>query len=247
MNRTTRNAATALAVLLSISAVFSNMIADTVLGHVMYWNSEDISFDTTGWALIASEAIGDAQAGLKTPSQALPLFQQKSKKIYRLKNPSAVSLAILKSLGYDVFFLSQWNGFPSGSIKLAGQGQFEAQRIRSDFLWEWLAGADAKEKPKVAGTYEAIMKFGDGTYCRYAADALVCNAAKTIEGAADDIYLEFTGNHNQRVDMQRRIYTAYCIADSKAKPSKIIGDIEKEMDAMKLDISYKAPEFIPVK
>jgi hypothetical protein len=225
-------------------------VAGTMLGVTLYWETFSIAFDT-----IMFEKIGKQEhlppGDIKTIEAAAPLiFKKNAKRVFALSELNAISAAILVDLNYRLIVLSQWNSSTDQNIKISRPGmpnEYKKQRGLSDFLYETVERYDVEKPTQIVNDYAVKIHFSGNGYSAYSGKEQLPLSNKELMGTTDGFAVDFTDDsrgEGQRV--KRLIYNAYILADKGLKPSKIVSQIESQMDKLKLDMSYKPPKITPL-
>jgi hypothetical protein len=125
--------------------------------------------------------------------------------------------------------------------------EYREQRLVSDFLWELIERYDITKPKKLDQEYRIDLHFADGAWSTFKGREPVGKAFEPIHIGRQGRALEFLGGEFEDIKPKRQLHIAWVIAPADKRPKKIIGEIEKLMDVMKLDFSYKVPKLVPLR
>ncbi|MBD3343613.1 MAG: hypothetical protein GF401_00970 [Chitinivibrionales bacterium] len=220
-------------------------VAGTMLGKKLWWETADISYDTLGWDAIEKAREIDDSMQRRGPYESCEKFAAKGKVFFRVKELSALSVAILKDLGFEILFLVQYRGFTESDLMISVPGSskdYKQRLMRSDYLWEKLEDFNLEKPEKMDDNYTVTLNFHEGGFSKYTGKEDIMNNAKQIVSGKSGVIIENrhdTGGEN--VLVRRIVYSVFMIADKKMTGKKIISKVEKVMDSLGLDLSYKPP------
>jgi hypothetical protein len=227
-----------------------NVLAGVMLNHPFYWDADNLKIDTLGFeaALKTAAALDISKA--RTPRQACDSVLLKGKTFHRLKDPNAMSLAILADAGYPLLALTQWTGATETDVKVSSRGldkDYMKRRLLTDMLWEVVDSAEVQKPAKTATDYTINLHFAEAGYSTWLAKDPIGPEGRQIMGTTAGIVLNYNqGGMSEDITVRRTIRSVYTIADASAKPQTITSAIEKGMDKLGLDLSYKVPELARV-
>lgn len=245
-------------VTMSVLALATSAIGDEIarrvkagemLGATFYWEAREQTFDTLRWN-DAEKDLEVKDKGARGVIQSCRPLAAVGKQAFRLKNLTALSLVILKDLGFEIYFLTQWGGTTKNEIKVAVPGiddQYKRHSILSDFLWERLDRYEIEKPTTMEPSYTVRVYFSNHGYGTYSGKEKLRTNRVQILGVSDGLVLEFaSGDSYEDVTVGRLVHDAYLITDTDLTVKKIIRQVEKTMDKLELDLSYKPPELVPV-
>jgi hypothetical protein len=231
------------------SAIPQKSSAGVMLGKSFWWKTNTLIYDTLGWSEVERKLMPDT-SNLKSPIAACALLAKNGKTIYRLKNLSAMSLIILRDLGYRVALSTQWTALSQNQIKVAVSGasnDYMQQDVRTDYLWETIDTFAIQKPTETVTDYTVELSFADGGMVQYFGKEDVLSSSREITGIADGLVIEYSGQRSaEALKVRRKIWDAFLIVDAKKKDSAIITDIETVMDKMKLDMSYPVAKLVSI-
>lgn len=225
----------------------------TMCGQKVFFLEDETRVDTVGWNDVEREQFGPEWPGRNNPdslgrsgpSQATAAFEAHGKRLYRLRDLSAVAAAILHELNLQVVTLSQWVSQPNTYMSLSGPSSrgdsYQRRRIVSDYLWERLDGARTERPVKLSDDPQITLQFARGNYSTMPGKQMLCERAVQLVAPGEAARLEFTDESGYEVFFKRRIHRTYLIAPAELSVKQIISRIESAMDKRKLDLSYRAP------
>jgi hypothetical protein len=215
----------------------------------MFLDSDHARFDTLGWDSVSRGYGVSSQA--RGPGAACVDFAQKGKQILFVRNLTALSAAILSDLGYRVWILTQWRAETQSDIKYSTPGaddNYAKRRYLSDLQWEKLDRCEVEKPTKIVPEYNVKLWFAGAGYGILEGRAEVANRSEPIQGTPDGLVLSIEGGeHHEDLVVRRCMWKAVIVIDSGTKGSAVVSAIEEVMDKLGLDLSYKPPEFVPVK
>lgn len=218
--------------------------AGRLAGRRFYWENERIELDTLGWEKCLSESAGIESPG-NSPDSSVPVLARHGKVLYRVVDPSAIAVAVLRGLDYPVVMLTQW----SGKVRiydLDTRGHIEDENIITDFLWESVDSARIESPRKVEDRYRIRMFFGRaGVSDFFGKESLELSRSQIMGTRGLDLLKREDGYSPER-NQYRLILKVYTVANSETEPSDIISAIEEGMDELKLDLSYRIPRLVEV-
>lgn len=94
----------------------SAVVVDSMLGRPVFVLEGSGEFDTLGWDVVLSAAIGENSDPKVRPVATLGNLQGWSLKLFKANDCSAVAAAILHDQGFRVAFCSQWKARHSGEV-----------------------------------------------------------------------------------------------------------------------------------
>jgi hypothetical protein len=220
-----------------------------VLGKSFYWQAPSLMLDTIGWTSVEQSLLNVPDSTDKNPQGGCETFTKNKKAIFRLKKPSALSLVILTDLGYDVIFLTQWSGSISSllQVPIPGIDDFKGQRLLTDLQWETIERYTIDKPNEVQDDYTIKLFFRNGGVSFYKGRENVYQSEEQLTGITDGIVVKLSNGSGLDVLLRRYVFNIYLITPADKTASKLISEIEKSMDGLKLDLSYKAPEILEVK
>ncbi len=214
-------------------------IAGAVLGKNFYYQSTETKHDTIGWLLVGSSLTPDIDSG----------------RVYKLKNPSAMSLFILDRLGYGIFALSRWQCITRLALKVNNKDmpdRFAKQGIMTDVLWESVDHVTriSEEQPR-----KALIRihFKDGGFAEMDEKETPSSSTRQLFGATGLVVryrIEGMPSQTEQAQTQtiyRDFFGLYFVAEAAKTSKQVVSEIEKEMDRLHLDLSYKVPEWAEAK
>jgi len=216
------------------------------LGVQLYWVPEDgVSPDTVGW---------DALAG-PLPEERLPLLASLGSvareldssgwKLYRVKNCSAMGLALLADLGHPVAALCQWHASLKNKVKVPKPGMSQKEMrhsLVSDFRWETVERSSI-EPVGSAGDLRVHVFFTGRGQSMYDGRDAVAGMNRQVAGI-DGVLIRIPELGFEEDLSLRRTASAICVvAPSNITPKDLVAGIEKAMDKRKLDLSFTVPSF----
>jgi len=265
----TRTACLVLLLCGSCAVPYASSLHKPLLGHRVYWAEDAQRFDTVGWrqcagaildttiaapTIAADSALDTAAFGSRrchAPQTTLGLLASRSRRIHETGEVSAVALALLTTLGYPVVVLSQWNATPSAYIKVHGSAQlddtYNTQRLATDFLYERVERCELQPTSRLESAPTVTVWFAEAGKCQWPAPSDICRQTSTMVMPEGDYVVDFAEGGSLPVGFVRRIYRAYVVTPADCKAASLTSAVEREMDRLKLDISYKAPVFREVK
>ncbi|MBD3239477.1 MAG: hypothetical protein GF331_02755 [Chitinivibrionales bacterium] len=236
-----------LALLLSMcSSASGRHVVGSICGQKVFFREENTRIDTLGWDKVEQQYFDADSSKRRRPEQAVAAFEAHGKRIYRLRELSAIGAAILQDLGFDVVLLSQWVAQPSQYINPDGPSSrgdsYQRQRIVSDYLWERLSGAELERPSELAQDLQVTLRFARDNRSTVPGKQLIVKHAMPLVAPGEAVVLSFVGGTSVETFFKRRPYRAYLIAPAELSVKKIIARIEGVMDKLKLDLSYTVPE-----
>ncbi len=222
-----------------------NYIAGEMLEKKFYWQTRDLTYDTLGWDKLTGYESTD---GYKGVAQACGPLQEADKQAFFLKDITALSAVILIDLGYEIYVLTQWGGKTQEAIKVSVPGLDQDYRERSiftDFLWEKVTRYEIEKPTDLQPDYEVKLYFGNNGYAIYPGREKLRTNAAQILGTTSGLVLEMDISAED-LPVRRLVHQAYLIAGDSARSGKVVRKVEKSMDKLGLDLSYKPPVVKPV-
>jgi hypothetical protein len=248
MNRTHHALALVLLIPLSLSFAGAAPRAE-VLDKQFFWYTSGLTLDTLGWDSVEQRA-GVEPTGATCPRDAAGELRARGKAIMRVEEPSAMSVAVLGDLGFSVVVLSQWTSLPSGELRRKGAHgsiQYGDARLISDYHWEALEKVDIEKPTRMREDFLLTLHFRKGACSEYEGREGLEKSAKHIPVGSRGTSVDYDeGGGSTDLKPLRRIHATYIITDAGSKPSTVIEEMEKVMDKLKLDLSYKIPKLVAV-
>jgi hypothetical protein len=225
--------------------------AGQMLGRDLFWQPlSGLALDTTGMGAAEGVIAGQGPATDSTLKQAVASFGKEGKSVYRLDKPSAISLASVLAAGYPVLALTQWHCSLGDKVVVPKPGMDQnAMRhtMVSHYSWEVVEHKEIQSPPGITSDYRARLFFYDAGYCEYGGRDLVTGDGRQIMGVQGFTVEVKEAQYKEDMNVRRKVFAVYAIVPASKKPGDIQSEIEKAMDAMKLDMSYTAPEVKIVK
>jgi hypothetical protein len=224
-------------------------IAGQMLGKTFFLETSLSQWDTLGWEAV--EKLEDVKpSSTKSPKGTCAGFAAAGKSVLKVKNPSSVCVAILRNLGYHMWFLTHWGSVSNLESVLPGtDGNYVAQRPRTDLLWERLERLEITKPGRINDQLKIKFYFEQGGVNFSDGGAPFVNEMRQIVGTTEGLVLqEDNGLRFEDQVVKRTVLAVYLIvpAEKAAKPKKLVAEIEDGMDRLGLDLSYKAPEIVPI-
>lgn len=236
--------AVALCVMATAIGVSAGSPVGTILGKKVYWESTHPAFDTLGWGEIERSVLQSDSSRARGPHGALGYFAEHERKIFQVKNPTAMNLAILADLGYEPVVLTNWFARPIDQISIDGGPDYERRRIVSDYLWERVSDVDISRGAMDESRYELTFHFDEGGWSRYPGRKRVCSCDQQVVTPGKGVEITFANLGGEALVFDRRILAVYIVAEERKRVSRIVSDIEAIMDKLELDMSYKPAELV---
>jgi len=222
--------------------------AGTMNGRTLFWLPYETVFpDTLGW-----DAVEQAVAGRRLSRSANPdasargLLKKEGYELLRVVKPSAIVVSILHDLGYPVFFLSQWHCSVSEKVVIPKPGLVQhAMRhaLVTDYFWETGEKVVTVAPSGTIDDFSIKLYYSNGGYSEYPGKSDVTAGNRQVMGT-QGFSLDAGRGSEYREDMnvQRTVSAVYIPVAAGKKPSAVVGEIEKAMDRLKLDLSYTVPK-----
>lgn len=239
-------AGTALLAYPATSTPDSTYCAGLFLGECLYWQPEDgFNADTTNWDVFNGFiASGTILTELSVASVARSMVEYR---LYRLRDPSAVAVALLIEIGYPCISLSRYNAsLPAKfTVPLPGMSRNPLKHnLVSEFLWERLTNAAVRKDGRHGFT--VAMSFGPAGSCRYDDTVVMDRGSQQILGVGN-FPLSFPDqDYFQDLTVQRALVELYLIAGANETADMVRGKLESAMDRTGLGLEYRVPEMITV-
>ena len=230
-------------------------VAGNLLGRKFYYQHDRVALDTIGWSGASRRLFGNrlsADAGKAPSGLAKEIAEKRGKSVVEIKKPTALSLAILKDLGYPVFALTQWTGFVHIPRGYDTQSSLEDENIISHFLYEVVDSAEVERPGGTVPHYGVRLFFFFFGCCDFKGNEvltlsrsqILCTAGFEMKEKYRDLdkYKDFVFEGNPF----RIIVRLFMIAAPEKEPAEIVDEIEEVMDELRLDLSYGIPELVTV-
>ncbi len=223
-----------------------------ICGQRVFFLEEGTWVDTVGWGDVEREQLraDSDDAERSGPAQSFAAFEAQGKRLYRLRELSAVVAAILHDIDLRVVTLAQWVSQPNTYISLSGPSSrgdaYQRRRIVSDYVWERLDGARIGPGGKLDDDLRVTLSFARGNHSVFPGKQMLTEHAVSLVAPGEAAQLQFTNGSGYEVFFKRRIHRTYLIAPADLSVKRIVSRIEGAMDKLKLDLSYTVPRIEPL-
>ncbi|MBD3241393.1 MAG: hypothetical protein GF331_12460 [Chitinivibrionales bacterium] len=232
-----------------MAAVDSLYRAGKFLGQYLYWvPKQAVSPDTTEWGCLAGVVTPSERQGIASTDSAASLLSERDWALYRIKECSAMGLALLVEQGYHVCALVQWHASLNRKVIVALPGMPQSEKrhsLISDFHWESVNRARLSGGGGEDG-YQVEIYFADHGYSAYEDKELVAGDNAQILGTTGFSLRIPELAFNEDMNVRRKVFALYLVAAAEKTAKDIISEVEKAMDARNLDLSYTVPKIVPV-
>jgi hypothetical protein len=224
--------------------VDSMYYAAQTLGVRLYWVPEDgVSPDTVGWDALAGPLPEERVSALTSLAAAARELDSAGWRLYRVKNCSAMGLALLADLGHPVGVLCQWHASLKNKVKVPKPGMSQKEirhSLVSDHRWEAVERTSI-ESVGNAGDLRVHIFFAGRGQSQYDCRDAVVGMNRQVAGI-DGVVIRMPELAFEEDLNIRRTASAICVvAPSDVTAKDIVSGIERAMDRRKLDLSYTVP------
>jgi hypothetical protein len=220
------------------------IIAGTLLNRKLYWDIRGLELDTIQWTETYRAVTGYAP---RNASWHTTMIQSKQygKRFIELKNASAISVSVLLAKGFQVIALTQWTG-KTKIRNIDPRGQFEQENMISDFSWERIDRSGISRPSGFAVDYAATLYFANGGYSTFSGKEKMNLSRVPIAAEKEFALRDNSKGITVEGNQYRLVIRLFAVAEAAKSNKEIISEIEQGMDSLKLDMSFKPPELIPV-
>jgi hypothetical protein len=173
------------------------------------------------------------------------------KVLYRLDKASAVCVAILVEAGYAVYARSQigWYLYQPGEVpNISPKEPYRESALASVFLSPHLVRRIEKvEARKTEGGMQLTLHYVRAGFSRYEGRCDLLKEPQPMVLTQDDVQVFVGATFDMGARIMRRIEALYLLLGRGETPKEVTGVLEKEMTKLKLDASYRMPEFTMIR
>jgi len=166
----------------------------------------------------------------------------------RAKNCSVMAMALMLEQGVQVCVLTQWHASLRKVALISAPGM-STKALRhtmlSDFRWEVVERASLVSAPSGRG-YTATLWYLDAGRAEYRADEPVVRSNCQILGSGGLSVRIVEQGYYEDLTVVRTVYDVVVIVRGDEDLAGLTTRIEKAMDARGLDLTYRAPTFVPM-
>ena len=126
----------------------------------------------------------------------------------------------------------------------------------SDFMWERIEAADIRGPAGIDSRRRIRMDFSGGGFGRFDGIEEMGKTLPRIVGLDDAVMVDYDapgtkmhaqgGASGEEVEINRNCAAVFVIAADSVGTGEIVDEIERAMDKLGLDLSYRIPEIEPV-
>jgi hypothetical protein len=232
-----------------VAAMDSIYTAGTLAGRTLYWVPIDpIAPDTLRWQSLQQALPVEDRDSSRSLAAVAAHLAAKGWSLYRLDKCTAMALALLQEQGVRCYVFDQWHAALGREVVLPRPGMPQKamrHNLVSDYQWEEVERAAIEPPTGSMQDFRVSIHLAGAGYVDYWGRDLVTQDNKQLLGSEGLSVTIAEVSYHEDVNVRRKVFEVYMVVPAGTSPKAVVAQVEKGMDARKLDMSYKAP--VPMK
>lgn len=225
--------------------VDSAYVAGSLLGRPLFWRYDLAPHDTLGLAQVLAPFEVAVPRGSSAQAVAAALAEG-GMRLYRLREATAIAVALLQRIGYRTLMMTQWSSTVKGNWPGDHRTYIQDEGIFSDWLWESVSVAEIQRAPLVrGGGFDVCLHFREGGASSWHGQSTVDLRRRAVI-TPHGVVLRKTGRPYVAGNPYRLVTATYVIVPDAMGVDDIARELERAMDRLGLDITYRTPELSAV-
>jgi len=228
--------------------VDSAYLAGRMAGRDFFWRYDQVRLDTLGWAEVVQPELTGLGAGQKGPGATVAQAAAAGLRFVEAVEPTALSVMLLRQLGYTVLFRTQW----SVGIQSAGPADdrtfIQGERAFTDHLWERLDRGVVSRSPRLkSGVCYVQLRFAGAGYAEFEGEKTLPFAQAPLAGAEGIALRQVAGKRLVAGNVVRQFAGCYLLIGREKRLDALVREVEERLDTQGCDGSYRRPQFREVR